>query len=898
MTARTEKSKATDALSRSEAEYRWLFEAAGIGNAEIRLDTGRFIRANRRYCQLTGYSEAELIGMTFLDITHPDDREWNLEAILPFMEDRTDTFEIEKRYVRKDGAVVWVHLTGTLIRDESGKAVRLLGSAVDITERKVAEDSLRAKTAQLKFALASTGMGMWLNTMPLGKLDWDDRTRELFFVPPGVEATAELFWSRLHPDDREPTRIAVEAAIRDRTLYAIDHRVLNPATGEIRWVRSAGHATYAGDGSPVRFDGVNYDITERKRAEESLRFQLDLTRSITDNATTAIFLMDDTSRCTFMNPAAEQMTGFRFEEVQSGLLHDFIHHSRPDGRPYPIVECPLDRALPEGFEVRDHEDVFIRKTGEFFPVLCNARVIYKDGRTVGTVIEVRDTTKERAAADALRRQTARATRLVESNIIGVIFSNDERITDANDAFLEMIGYSRDDVQAGLVNWRAITPPEFLPADMRALEELRQRGACTPFEKEYVRKDGRRVPILLGAAVIDADKSAFVGFVQDMSRVKQVENELRDADRRKDEFLATLAHELRNPLAPIRNAVQVLKAKGPQDPDLMWSRDVIDRQVGQMARLLDDLLDVSRITRNKLELRRSRVSLAVVIETALETSRPLIDQMRHPLVVSLPPQPVTLDADTTRLAQVFSNLLNNAAKYSDPGSRIWLTAERRGSELFVSVRDTGIGIAGDRLRHVFEMFSQETPALERAQGGLGIGLSLVRGLVELHGGSVEATSEGTGRGSEFIVRLPVAGEPVQPTPASGERKATPVKTSLRILVVDDNQDGAESLSMMLRLMGNEARTAYDGAAAVATAGEFRPDVILLDIGLPKMSGYDVCRQIRQEAWGSQVVIVAQTGWGQAEDRQKAGAAGFDHHFVKPVDMAALTKLLAGLQPLNR
>jgi len=741
-------------------------------------------------------------------------------------------------------------------------------------------------------------MGMWLNTMPLGRLDWDDRTRELFFVPPGVEATAELFWSRLHPDDREPTRLAVEAAIRDRTLYAIDHRVVNPDTGEIRWIRSAGQATYAEDGSPVRFDGVNYDITERKQAEESLRFQLDLTRSITDNATTAIFMMDDKSRCTFMNPAAEQMTGFTFEEVKGGVLHDFIHHRHPDGSPYPMPDCPIDRALPEQFEVRDHEDVFIRKTGEFFPVLCNARVIYKEGKAVGTVIEVRDTTNERAAADALRRQTARSNRLVESNIIGVMFGDMERITEANDAFLEMVGYSRADLEAGQLHWRAMTPPQFQPLDDEAVEELLRCGVCTPFQKEFYRKDGSRVPVLIGSAMFDSAGPTWVCFVQDMSRVKQVEDELRCADRRKDEFLATLAHELRNPLAPIRNAVQVLKAKGPKDPDLMWGRDVIDRQVGQMARLLDDLLDVSRITRNTLELRRGRVSLAVVVESALETSRPLIDQMKHQLVVSLPPQPVPLDADTTRLAQVFSNLLNNAAKYSDPGSRIWLTAKRQGDELVVSVKDSGIGIAKDRLRHVFEMFSQETPALERAQGGLGIGLSLVRGLVELHGGSVEAKSEGPGQGSEFVVRLPVAGEPVQPTPTGREGEATPVKTSLRILVVDDNRDGADSLSMMLKLMGNETRTAYDGEAAVAAAGEFRPDVILLDIGLPKMSGYDVCRRIRQEPWGGQAVIVAQTGWGQEEDRQKAQDAGFDHHFVKPVDMAALMMLLAGLQPVNR
>jgi CheY-like chemotaxis protein len=330
---------------------------------------------------------------------------------------------------------------------------------------------------------------------------------------------------------------------------------------------------------------------------------------------------------------------------------------------------------------------------------------------------------------------------------------------------------------------------------------------------------------------------------------------------------------------------------------VWVRDVIDRQVGQMARLLDDLLDVSRITRNKLELRRAPTPLAIVVEHALETSRPLIDLMRHQLVVSLPPQPVVLDVDITRLAQVLSNLLNNAAKYSDPGGCIWLDARRQGKELTVSIKDRGIGIARQRLRHVFEMFSQETPALERSQGGLGIGLALVRGLVELHGGSVEARSEGPGQGSEFILRLPVVVEPAQPSPTAQQGDAA-ARSCLRILVVDDNEDGAESLSMFLKMMGNETRTAFDGAAAVTAADEFRPDVVLLDIGLPKMSGYDACRQIRQSSWGKQALIIAQTGWGQEEDRQKTKAAGFDHHFVKPVDLADLMTLLAGLAPAKK
>ncbi len=325
------------------------------------------------------------------------------------------------------------------------------------------------------------------------------------------------------------------------------------------------------------------------------------------------------------------------------------------------------------------------------------------------------------------------------------------------------------------------------------------------------------------------------------------NELTEADRRKDEFLATLAHELRNPLAPIRNAVQVLRLKGPDEPDLRWGRDVIDRQVEHLTRLIDDLLDISRITRNKLELRKQRIELAEVITGAVESSRPAIEQCGHELTVTLPPQPVYLNGDLVRLAQVFLNLLNNAAKYTERGGRIWLTAERQGSEVVVRVKDTGMGIPAEKLPRLFEMFFQVDRTLERSQGGLGIGLSLVRRLVELHGGRVEARSDGVGKGSEFIVRLPVLvdeadGDAGAAGPMATARRRPPAR---RILVVDDNRDSADSLAMLLRLTGNEVHTAYDGVDGVEAAERLRPDVVLLDIGMPKLNGYDACRRIREQ-----------------------------------------------------
>jgi CheY-like chemotaxis protein/two-component sensor histidine kinase len=329
-----------------------------------------------------------------------------------------------------------------------------------------------------------------------------------------------------------------------------------------------------------------------------------------------------------------------------------------------------------------------------------------------------------------------------------------------------------------------------------------------------------------------------------------------------------------------------------------SRKMMERQVEQMVRLIDDLIDVSRISRGRIELRRERVELEVVVRSAVEAIRPLVEAAAHELTVTLPPEPVHLDADPTRLTQVFSNLINNAAKYTERGGHIWLTGERRGGEVVISVRDTGIGIAAEHLPRLFEMFSQVAPALERSQGGLGVGLSLVRGLVGLHGGSVEAHSGGPGRGSEFIVRLPITDSPVRRVPQeAGEAGDQPRPgPKHRILVVDDNRDAADSLGMMLRMMGHDVRTAYDGLEAVQAAAAFRPDLVLLDIGLPRMNGYEAARHLREQPWARSMALIALTGWGQEEDRRRALDAGCDHHLTKPVDPAALEKLLALITPV--
>ena len=396
-------------------------------------------------------------------------------------------------------------------------------------------------------------------------------------------------------------------------------------------------------------------------------------------------------------------------------------------------------------------------------------------------------------------------------------------------------------------------------------------------------------------------TAFATVSQDVTERKRMADDLRSlasdlsqADRRKDEFLATLAHELRNPLAPLCNMMEVLKRSEGNGETLRRAHGTIERQLAQMVRLVDDLLDLNRITHDRLELRKADVELSSVIQSAVEASRPLIDSARHDLRVDLPKQPTYLNADPARLAQVFANLLNNSSKYTKPGGAIWLHARRQNGNVVVTIKDNGAGIPKDKLQNIFEMFTQVDRDSERSQGGLGIGLTLVKRLIEMHGGSVEARSGGTGLGSEFVVQLPIlTGKSELSTPVKTAQHKQEPSQSHSILVVDDNRDSAESLAMLLRINGNTTHLAHDGFEALEAVEKHRPDVVLLDIGLPKLNGHDVCRHVREQPWGKDIVVIALTGWGQEEDRRRSQEAGFNGHLVKPVNYDELFKLLNSL-----
>jgi two-component system, chemotaxis family, CheB/CheR fusion protein len=500
--------------------------------------------------------------------------------------------------------------------------------------------------------------------------------------------------------------------------------------------------------------------------------------------------------------------------------------------------------------------------------------------------------RRRAELTTAEELRARLAAIVESSDDAIISKDLQGVvTSWNGGAERLFGYTAAEAIGRPIT--IIIPADRLHEERTILERLKRGEPIEHFETTRVRKDGTTIEVSLTVSPVRDGSGRVIGAsktARDITERKRADEELREADRRKSEFLAILAHELRNPLAPIRNALEILRLTFDDGKVERPELAVLDRQVGHVVRLVDDLLDLSRVSRGRIELRRKVVELTSIVNDAVEAVRPLCAEMDHELTVTLAPQRTYVNADPLRLVQALSNLLSNACKFTDRGGRIRVILDRKGTEAVIRVQDTGVGIAAEQLSRIFEMFAQVDASLERARGGLGIGLTLVRYLVEAHEGTVEAHSDGVGQGSEFIVRLPVVPRPtpfVSPDPV-GTKDAGMLRG--RILVVDDNRDATETLAKVLELGGHEVHTAHDGLEAVDVAAKLQPDAVLLDIGLPKLNGYDAARRIREQPGGKDVFLVALTGWGQPEDRRRAQDAGFDAHLVKPVDHAHIAKLL--------
>ncbi len=634
----------------------------------------------------------------------------------------------------------------------------------------------------------------------------------------------------------------------------------------------------------------------------------DWLRVALDTVGDAVVTTDAQGRVTFLNPAAERLAGTTAEAARGRPFQEVLPLLDADTR-QPLAAPRGGAALLAGPSGQE---------GDGRRLDLTARPCEDETGSAGILLVLRDDTGGTQAELALRQSEERYRNFIEQSSEGIWrfeletpipidLPVDEQIelayrhgvlAEGNRVMAQMYGLADETEIVGARLGQLL--PATDPHNVKYLRNFIESGyRLTGAESHEVDAEGNPKIFLnnLMGVVEDGALTRAWGTQLDVTDQKRLEEELRrraeelvGADRRKDQFLAMLAHELRNPLAPIRNAVELMRQVETLDPSFQPSREMVERQVKHLARLVDDLLDVSRITQGSIRLRKEVVDLGAVVQRAVEATRALIESRAHRLSVQLPVEPVRLEADPTRLEQLISNLLNNAAKYTMPGGQIWVTALREGSEAVVRVRDTGIGVPPDVLDRVFDPFVQQTEgSLARTDGGLGVGLTLVRSLVEMHGGRVEAASPGLGQGSEFVVRLPAppieAGPPAELAPATTPR-------ALRVLVVEDNIDAAESLATLLRLWNHDVSVVHDGNTALETAREQQPEVVLLDIGLPGLDGYQVARRLREDLHLDHALLVAMTGYGQPEDRRRSQEAGIQYHFVKPVEPLVLRNLLAG------
>jgi PAS domain S-box-containing protein len=800
-------------------------------------------------------------------------------------------------------------VTGNENEDDLLRSVALQNASAILQARQRAEATLREQSEWLRVTLSSIGDAV-ISTDAEGRVTFMNGVAESLTGWTQAEALSQSLtdvFRIVNEQTRQPVENPALRALREGIIVGLgNHTILIARDGTERPIGDSASPMLDEMGNKVGAVLVFRDVTEQRRAEE-VRARL---AAIIDSSEDAVVSKTLDGIITSWNAGAQRLFGYTPDEAVGQSITLIIPPERQDEE-----RTILDR-LRRGERVEHFETVRVAKDGRRLDISLTVSPIRNpEGDIIGASKIARDITERTTAVLALReseeryrRAAAEAARAAEANAkfraffeqgtnFAGVLALDGTVVEANRLCLDACGFTRDEVidkpfwECGWWNRSAALMDMVRSACRQAAS-----GQLFRTESDYFVASGeeRVVDLILAPVTDEAGHVLFVAATgTDVTERRRMEDALREQDRRKDEFLALLAHELRNPLAPIRNGLQVLRLAGVDaNPAIAEARAMMDRQLGHMVRLIDDLLDMSRINRNKMELRRSHVLLADVVSSAIETARPVIEDEGHELSVSLPQRPVLLDADLTRLAQVFSNLLTNSAKYTPRSGRIWLSAEQRGGEVVVSVRDTGIGIPAKSLRNIFDMFSQVDRSIERNTGGLGIGLALVKGLVEMHGGSITAESEGEGKGSTFTVTLPVITDrpdaPVAEVPDNAETGVAPRR---RILIVDDNRDGANSLGMMLRLMGNDVQIANDGVMAMEQAGLFRPEVILMDVGMPRLNGLEATRQIREQPWGKDITIIALTGWGQEGDKERSREAGCDEHLVKPVNLPDLEIMLA-------
>jgi len=781
-----ERSRVSRDLRESEARFRAIVEATPECVKLVSAD-GRLVQMNAAGLRIIEATEAEAVTQIIYPFIAPEHRDMFRAFNEAVCRGQGGTLAFD--VISAAGTRRAMESTAVALPAPTGGFMHL-AVARDVTARVAADRAVAESRARLDYAVRLSGVGFWYCDLPFDVLTWDAQAKGHFFMPPDERVTIETFYDRIHPEDREPTREAIDLSIRGRQSYDMVYRAVDPSTGAIKWIRALGGAAYDPDGAPIRFDGVTVDVTAQKHDEERLGGVARAALKIHSTSSLASVVRVVTEEARALIGAHRAVTAV---VGNGGPLGAVAHAAAHRGQVEPTV---------------DHN-----------------------------------------AVNAVMERVTRATRVTRGELAA--------------------GPPWPDLLGGSGPARGVLAVPFVGRDGDPFGFIE---ISDKLEGELSAAD-EAIAIQLAQLAVVAIENA------------RLYDQLRDQDRRKDEFLATLAHELRNPLAPIRTGLHVLQHEVTPEQSTR-ALEMMSRQLVHLVRMVDDLLEISRVTLGKIQLQRARVDLRAVLDSALETTRSLVEARGHELAVRVPSQPMPIDVDPTRLSQVFANLINNAAKYTPDGGRISITAEVSGPTLSVRVRDTGVGIPADMLPDVFDMFTQVGQSIERSQGGLGIGLTLVRRLVEMHDGTVSAHSDGPSLGSTFVVTLPLA--PAQDTTSDPE-DVEPIAPGLRVLVVDDNVDAAEMLAMLLELRGHQISLAHNGRRALELAAELSPQVIFLDIGLPGLNGYEVARQIRAGA-GTPPMLVALTGWGTDEDRRQSAAAGFDTHLVKPVDLAKIEAVL--------
>ncbi len=939
---RLERADAEAALRRSEERFAAIFEQAAGGIAYTDLE-GHISLVNERYCKIVGRSREELLGTRMQDFTHPDDVPAHLVAFHRMLETGRP-FTIDKRYLRPNGSIVWVANDVSVIRDPQGQVVAAMAVVQDVSQRKRSEDrdrmlvALDDATLSLadpdRIALAGVrvlGEHLKLDRAAYIEIDGDNDGNDdggwetvVGDYSPGLPSVVgryriKDFGDALHrsmrsgrpfwEDDVEQAGRSAEetaryAEMQIRAYLAVPLCKAGKLVAIVGCYQAAPRIWSNDDIERARQVANRcWESIERARVTRRLSENEERLRVALETGRLGAWQLELADREFSCNALCKSHFGLHAESfVDFQRLIEEIIHPDDQSRLRRTVRVAVGRHMHYDLEFRS-----IWPDGSIHWLIARGRATYDgSGRPVQIGGVTLDITERKQVEEALRISREHASQALTIAKLGTWSWHPESgAVEADTRCREICGLA----PAGPLEiedaFSRIHPEDRAKVRLGLEAALQSRGDGS-YSEEFCwqHADGaERWAVLRGQVLFDGDgpqagAMLMLGSVLDITDRKLTEQQLLDADRRKDEFLATLAHELRNPLAPIRNCLHILRMQEDGEFDPSRLHEMMERQVKHLVRLVDDLMEVSRVTRGKIELQRETLELSQILHNAMETSKPLIEAGQHSLELDLPGESLLLDADPVRLSQVFANLLNNAAKYSNTGGCIEVSVVRDGDQAVVSVRDRGLGIAADMLPRVFDMFAQIDQSRGYAQGGLGIGLTLVRSLVDLHGGQVEARSAGLGHGSEFVVRLPLlgAGRDVDGSAALPPARA---RGDLhRILVVDDNRESADSLALFLSMSGHEVRVAYDGDEALACFEGLRPDVVLMDLGMPQPDGHEVCRVIRAQPWGEQVAMVAVTGWGQAEDRRRSEESGFDAHVVKPVDPSTLMSLVDSLRRIRQ